>query len=119
MANRLMPSITRKLLIRLAGIVLVWASRGLAADPPQLVPRSQDWKAELIAEAPTLRFPSIVACAPDGRVFVGEDPMDIVTSANKALGRVLCFHPDGRVTVFADKLFAPFGMMYLDGKLYV
>ena len=56
---------------------------------------------------------------PDGRVFVAEDPMDISAPADRTLGRILCLHPDGRVTVFADKLHAVFGMQYLDGKLYV
>src|SRR5262249_40407147 len=74
---------------------------------------------EVVAEAPRVRHPSIVATAPDGRVFVGEDPMDISAPADARLGRLLCFHPDGRVTVFADRLHAVFGLAYLEGKLYV
>ena len=46
--------------------------------------------------------------------------MDIsAPSANLELGRILCLHPNGKVTVFAEKLHAVFGMQYLDGKLYV
>src|SRR5919201_1123193 len=46
--------------------------------------------------------------------------MDISTpTADLALGRILCLHPDRRITVFADQLYAVFGMQYLDGKLYV
>jgi hypothetical protein len=82
------------------------------------IPR--DWKVEVIAKAPAIVHPSVVCCAADGRVFVAEDPMDIsAPSANLALGRILCFHPDGKITVFAEKLYAVFGMQYLEGKLYV
>jgi putative heme-binding domain-containing protein len=45
--------------------------------------------------------------------------MDISAPAQATQGRILCFHPDGRRTVFADGLFAVFGMQYLEGKLYV
>ncbi len=61
----------------------------------------------------------MVCAAPDGRVFVAEDPMDISAPADAAQGRIVCFHPDGRRTVFAEKLHAVFGMQYLEGRLYV
>ena len=78
------------------------------------------WALEVVAAAPKLRHPSVVCCAPDGRVFVAEDPMDIaLPSADAQQGRILCIHPDGRTTVFAECLHAVFGMQYLDGKLYV
>jgi putative heme-binding domain-containing protein len=78
-----------------------------------------DWKLELVAKAPAIRHPTVLCAAPDGRVFVGEDPMDISAPADAARGRVLCVHPDGKITVFAENLHAPFGMRYLEGKLYV
>ena len=78
------------------------------------------WNIELIAAAPDVRHPSVVCAAPDGRVFVAEDPMDIsLPKADAAEGRILCLHPDGRTTVFAVKLYAVFGLQYLEGKLYV
>jgi glucose/arabinose dehydrogenase len=78
------------------------------------------WKLEVVARAPAVRHPSVVCCAPDGRVFVAEDPMDIrLPSADAAAGRIVCIHPDGRVTTFAEKLHAVFGMQYLEGRLYV
>ena len=74
----------------------------------------------MVAQAPQIRHPSVVCCAPDGRVFVAEDPMDIsAPRADLQLGRILCIAPDGKTTVFAEKLHAVFGMQYLDGKLYV
>lgn len=77
------------------------------------------WRMELVASAPEIRHPSVVACAPDGRVFVAEDPMDITRPAQVAEGRILCRHPDGHFTVFAEGLHAVFGMQYLEGRLYV
>jgi putative membrane-bound dehydrogenase-like protein len=78
------------------------------------------WKLDVIAAAPVVKHPSVVCCAPDGRVFVAEDPMDIsLPSADAPQGRIVCLHPDGHVTTFAEKLHAVFGMQYLDGKLYV
>ena len=74
----------------------------------------------MVLRSPRLRHPSVVCCAPDGRVFVAEDPMDISTpKANLKQGRILCLHPDGRITTFADGLHAVFGMQYIDGKLFV
>ncbi len=88
-----------------------------AVETPVPIP---GWKIELVAAAPDILHPSVVCTAPDGRIFVAEDPMDISTrTADVREGRILCFHPDGRRTVFADKLHAVFGMQYLEGKLYV
>jgi putative heme-binding domain-containing protein len=79
-----------------------------------------DWSIELVATAPQIKHPTVVCSAPDGRVFVAEDPMDIAAPrADLTLGRILCFHPSGEITVFADKLYAVFGMQYLEGRLYV
>jgi len=90
---------------------------GLAQSLP--TPPS-DWRLEVVAQAPTLKHPSVVCCAPDGRVFVAEDPMDIsLPNADMAEGRILCIHRDAGITLFAEKLYAVFGMQYLEGKLYV
>src|SRR5688572_30845639 len=85
-------------------------------QPPKGPP---DWKVEVVAQYPKIKHPSVVCAAPDGRLFVGEDPMDMGESSTVPVDRILCFHPDGRVTVFAEKLYAVFGLQYLDGKLYV
>jgi putative membrane-bound dehydrogenase-like protein len=102
-------------------LVLLGAMSGTTAPaaPPLPQPRP-DWKIEVVAEAPKINHPSVVACAPDGRVFVAEDPMDIsLPKADVAEGRILCVHPDGRITLFAVNLHAVFGMQYLEGRLYV
>lgn len=89
-----------------------------AAESPKT---SADWKMELVASTPDVVHPSVVCAAPDGRVFVAEDPMDIRedTPANATKGRIICLNPDGSRTVFAEGLHAVFGMQYLQGNLYV
>jgi len=96
----------------------LWSS---AASGASVLPQPiAGWRIELVAEAPKVKHPSVVACAPDGRVFVAEDPMDIsLPKADATEGRILCIHPDGQITVFATNLYAVFGMQYLEGKLYV
>src|SRR5881394_983477 len=116
-----MENAVRKLKIHYWCGLVLW-SAGLchaarAANAPQ-PPRG--WRMELVAQAPEIRHPSVVCVAPDGRVFVAEDPMDISTPrADAKEGRIICLHPDGRRTVFAEKLHAVFGMQYLEGKVYV
>ena len=91
----------------------------LISEEPPLVPRP-GWTIERLLQAPELTHPSVVCAAPDGRIFVAEDPMDIRTpKADVPEGRILCRHPDGRISVFAERLHAVFGMQYVDGRLYV
>jgi putative membrane-bound dehydrogenase-like protein len=104
-------------MMRLALAFCAQIVSAVAGESPACPP---DWKIELIAAAPQINHPSVVCSAPDGRVFVAEDPMDISTPrADLTLGRIICFHPDGKTTVFAQGLHAVFGMQYLEGKLYV
>ena len=91
-------------------------ARGMQEPPPKA---PADWKVEVLAKFPDIQYPSVLSFAPDGRLFVAEDPMDMEGPVNKPVDRILCFHPDGRVTVFAEHLYAVFGLQYLDGKVYV
>jgi glucose/arabinose dehydrogenase len=79
------------------------------------------WSIELVAQAPDVSHPSVVCAAPDGRVFVAEDPMDIRedVAPHARAGRIWCLHPDGQRTLFADDLHAVFGLQYLEGQVYV
>jgi putative heme-binding domain-containing protein len=95
---------------------LLVLSLAAAQDTPKAPP---GWNVELVAKAPVINHPTVVCGAPDGRVFVAEDPMDISAPASARDGRILCFHPNGRITVFAQDLHACFGMQYLEGRLYV
>ncbi len=110
----------RNLGLRLAAWCLLVLIPPFARSASPLPPPLPNWRIEVVAEAPKLQHPSVVACAPDGRVFVAEDPMDIsLPKADAAEGRILCLFPDGQITVFAEKLYAVFGLQYLEGKLYV
>src|SRR5205809_6190707 len=110
-----MPVVVFRLLgmVCLSATVVCHGASELPQPPP-------NWRLEVVLQAPVLKHPSVVACAPDGRVFVAEDPMDIsLPKADATEGRILCIHPDGQITVFATNLYAVFGMQYLEGKLYV
>jgi putative membrane-bound dehydrogenase-like protein len=100
-----------------AALVLVLLASGAAAAPAPKVPPG--WSIELVAEAPRIKHPTMMVVTPDGRLLVGEDPMDISLPAHVAKGRILAFHPDGHVSVFAEGLHAVFGLLYLEGKVIV
>src|ERR1700676_2756546 len=63
-----------------------------------------DWRVEVVARSSQIRHPSVVCCAPDGRVFLAQDPMDMGEDSKKPVARILCFHTDGKVTEFASGL---------------
>ena len=66
-------------LVSAMALILAGPGRTPAAPPDharRLPTPLPGWALELIAESSAVRHPS-VACAPDGRVFVAEDPMDI------------------------------------------
>jgi putative membrane-bound dehydrogenase-like protein len=86
---------------------------------PTPSPSSPDWKLEVLFEKPKIHLPSVVCTIPDGRILVAEDPMDQFGPGNKPIDRVLCIWPDGKITVFADKLYAVFGLAYIDGKVHI
>lgn len=116
-----------KRFIRLAAAALclspiyAFAAQGAKGDPgaPKLPATVAGWKVEVLKQVPEVHFCSVVCCAPDGRIFLAEDPMDQPGPGNKPIDRILCIHPDGKMNVFADHLYAVFGMQYIDGKLYV
>jgi putative heme-binding domain-containing protein len=108
-----------QLLIAILCLVLVQAASRAATRKDGLPSCPPDWKLEVIAEAPNFRHPSAVCVAPDGRVFVGQDPMDMASASDIPTDYILCFHPNGKITVFATNLYAVYGLSYLDGKLYV
>lgn len=68
-------------------LALIPGERLAAANTNEIAIPIPGWRIELVAQAPEIRHPSVVACAPDGRVFVAEDPMDISRPAQVAEGR--------------------------------
>jgi putative membrane-bound dehydrogenase-like protein len=91
-------------------------NRSAMADLPKV---PDDFKIRLVAAVPAVQYPCQVATAPDGSLFVGEDPMDQVGPATKPIDRILLFRDGKDPVVFADKLNAIFGMVWYDGALYV
>jgi putative membrane-bound dehydrogenase-like protein len=99
------------------------ASPAKPTPPPVLLTPlptpAPEWKVELLAQPPQLIHPSVVCAAPDGRIFVAQDPIDMGQPSNSTGDSILVIHPDGKINKFADNLHAVFGLYYLDGKLYV
>ena len=89
--------------------------QGLAAEPK--VPAG--FSARLVATVPAVTFPCQIATAPDGSLFVAEDPMDQVGPYESDHGRILLLRDGKEPVVFADGLRAVFGMVWRDGALYV
>jgi putative heme-binding domain-containing protein len=74
---------------------------------------------EIVAQAPAISAPSVVCCSPDGRIFLGQDLVDMGSPSDKPEDRILCIYPDGKIKVFATNLHAVFGLQYIDAKVYV
>ena len=96
-------------------------------DVPPPAPQSLElpagFRAELVDEAPNLRWPSAVHCLEDGSLLVAEDPMDMPGPADEPIDRLWLyrFDEDGRATrtLFADQLYAVFGLQQIDEAVYV
>ncbi|OJW12340.1 MAG: dehydrogenase [Planctomycetales bacterium 71-10] len=115
-----MPSVlsSRTFRPRFVGLI---ALLGLAAPAFGEMPKVPDgFKIRLVAAVPAVSYPSQVATAPDGSLFVGEDPMDQVGPADKPIDRILVFKPGAaEPVVFAEGFNAIFGMLWHQGSLYV
>ena len=82
------------------------------------------FKAELVYKAPDIEHPSAVTCDDEGNLFVAEDPMDMRGPSTDPIDRIILVRWDKKSgkpvkTVFAKNLSAVFGMLWLDGALYV
>jgi putative membrane-bound dehydrogenase-like protein len=94
---------------------LIMVSPALAALPK--VP--EGFEVRLVATVPAVSYPCQVATAPDGALFVAEDPMDQVGPYESFHGRILGFRDGKDPVVFADGFRAIFGMAWYEGSLYV
>jgi putative membrane-bound dehydrogenase-like protein len=92
-----------------------------SSSPLPIVPPG--FAIDLIAQAPEILWPSVVHALSDGSILVGEDRIDMPGPTNQPLDRIIhiAFKPDGTIEkkVFADRLFAVFGMEEIDGDVYV
>jgi putative heme-binding domain-containing protein len=101
----------------LTALSVCCASAGLAE--PKALQCAPGWKAEVIAEAPLISAPSVICASPDGRIFLGLDPVDMGSPSESTADKVVSIYPDGQVLTFATNLHAVFGLRYMDGKVYV
>lgn len=91
-------------------------AHGQEARPLPAVARG--WAIEQVIEAPAILFPTAIVSAPDGTIYLGQDPMDMPGPPTEPIDSVVAIR-DGKVRVFADKLWAVMGLEWADDTLYV
>jgi putative heme-binding domain-containing protein len=94
------------------------ANVSAADEAPRLPQTSEGWKAELVAAAPQILYPTAIAVAPDGTIYLGQDPMDMPGPPTVPADSIVAIK-DGRIRIFAEKLWAVMGLEWVDGTLYV
>ena len=99
-------------------IVLAVAAAVTVLNQPPPFKLASGWRMELVAEAPDIRFPTAIVQAADGTIFLGQDPMDMPGPPTDPSDSVVAIK-DGRVTVFAEGLWAVMGLEWVDDTLYV
>ncbi len=100
----------------IASLALLSSHPSRAEDPKPKV--ADGWTIDLIAQAPAIVFPTAVVVAPDGTIYLGQDPMDMPGPPTEPIDSVVAIK-DGKVRTFADKLHAVMGLEWIDGALYV
>ena len=113
-----MPLLSRAR-VRTASFALIglFATAGSPEAAGPKVP--EGFEVKLVATVPAVLYPCQVATAPDGTLFVAEDPMDQVGPYEAYNGRILLFRDGKDPVVFADGFRAVQGMAWYDGSLYV
>jgi putative membrane-bound dehydrogenase-like protein len=97
-------------------VVLAASAAPALAGLPKV---AEGFKIRLVASVPAVTYPCQIATAPDGSLFVAEDPMDQVGPYESDHGRILLFRDGKEPVVFAEGFRAIFGMVWHDGSLYV
>ncbi|RUL85825.1 HEAT repeat domain-containing protein [Tautonia sociabilis] len=90
---------------------------GAADAPLPAVP--EGWRVELVAEAPEILYPTAIVAAPDGTIYLGQDPMDMPGPPTEPIDSVVSLRPDGTITTFASGLWAVMGLEWIEDTLYV
>ena len=90
-----------------------------AQEPTKALPAvASGWKIELAADARQVLFPTAIAAAPDGTLYIGSNPMDMPGPPTQPIDRVVALK-DGKAHVFADGLWCVRGLESVDGTLFV
>jgi putative heme-binding domain-containing protein len=98
-------------------LALLACGLAVAADEP-LPKVAEGWTIERVVQAPQIAFPTAVVTAPDGTIYLGQDPMDMPGPPSKPIDSVVAIK-DGKVRTFAEGLWAVMGLEWVDGTLYV
>ena len=109
---------TRPLPALCLALGLIAPTAGAAEEPTPMPKVPEGWKVELVTQAPAIAFPTAIVAAPDGTIYLGQDPMDMPGPVNKPIDSVVAIK-DGKVRVFADKLWSVMGLEWIDDTLYV
>ncbi len=107
---------SRRILPAFLLILPLLSSRHARADLPKV---PEGFEVRLVATVPAVEYPCQLATAPDGALYVAEDPMDQVGPYEAYNGRILVFREGKDPVVFAEGFRAIFGMAWHDGQLYV
>ncbi len=105
--------------LRLIGLVLCLVS--LTTQAAEKVPFRNRLKAGRLnwpPRRPDILFPTAIVAAPDGTLYIGQDPMDTPGPPTQPIDSVVAFK-DGKVRVFADKLWSVMGLEWVHNTLYV
>ena len=90
-----------------------------AGTPSRALPAVVDgWVIERVAEAPEILYPTAIAAAPDGTLYLGSDPMDMPGPPTSPIDSVVAIK-DGKIRTYADRLWSVMGLEWVDGTLFV
>ena len=114
------PRMTKAHARRLVPALLMILASGPVAMAAGLPKVPDDLQVRLVASFPELLYPSQLATAPDGSLFVAVDPMDQVGPYESDGRRRSYRYREGKDPIlFAEGFRAIFGMAWHDGALYV
>jgi hypothetical protein len=96
-------------------LVVAAVSACLAMAAPALISRRDSSlklaagrNIERVIEAPEIQFPTAIVAAPDGTVYLGQDPMDMPGPPTSPIDSVVAIK-NGQVRAFAEGLWARHG----------
>jgi putative heme-binding domain-containing protein len=100
--------------------ILFWTTLVHAEGPdrPKLPEVPAGWSVELVVQAPEILYPTAIVAAPDGTIYLGQDPMDMPGPPTEPIDSIVAIR-GGKVSVFADKLWSVMGLEWIDDTLYV
>ncbi len=102
----------------LAAIALLATLSTVAVADDPLPAAAEGWRIELVTQAPAILFPTAIVAGPDGTIYLGQDPMDMPGPPTAPIDSVVAIR-DGKVTPFADELWAVMGLEWADDTLFV